>query len=187
MARDKYIEIGRQFVATLEDLLKVGDWEASLFLRVAQKKLQELRDEAIAISEDLAEAAKEKDEHAGKERQGYIKVYISIYQSDSHNLVKWQNTLKGISEYSVSRPIYRNEEHIQEMIRSKRSPNEAYATVYIKESDIISPYTGKIIEDRWGHELLTIRGGTLLPANIVEFIHNDKKYTFKNGKLLVTI
>jgi Dot/Icm secretion system protein IcmQ len=176
-----------EFTEIIRELLAGGNWEASLFLRTAHKKLQEILDEAVALSARLENDVPPDPQklHQDKLDQGFVLVYVSIYQSDPLNLTKWETTLKSIREYSVTRPIYRVEDHAAEAIRSKLGSNEAYASVYIKPSDIIPAYAGKKIEDRWGHELLTIRGGCLLPSNIVEFVHLDRKYSFKNGKLLL--
>jgi intracellular multiplication protein IcmQ len=187
-SNDQYKEINKKIIEILQNLLAAGDWNASLFLRAAHKKLQALADQAASLSEQFDQKAVTSPDQKHKDRmkQGYIKVYVSIYQSDPYNLTRWENTLKSIREYSINRPIYRSEEHIQEAIRSKQgSANEAYVAVYIKESDIIRPYAGKMIEDRWGHELLTLRDTALLPGNIIEFDHQGKKYEFVNGKLLL--
>lgn len=186
--RDQYKKINEQLIELLRDLLASGNWDASLFLRTAQTKLQSLLDQAVAISEQLDPNATKPVEKLHKSRgvEGYLQIYVSLYQSDAHNLVKWENTLKTIKEHSINRPIYRSEEHIQEMIRSKQgSPNEGYVIIYIKPSDIIQPYAGKLIEDRWGHELLTLRDNSLQPDNIVEFVHQGRRYEYLNGKLLL--
>jgi intracellular multiplication protein IcmQ len=177
---DKLIEL-------LRDLLATGNWEASLFLKTTQKKLQKFHAEAIALSEEYsAKKRSSEDEWEFYKKKGYVAVYVSLYQSDPYSLIKWEHTLKSIREYSVNRPIYRSEEHVQAMIRAKQnSPKEGYAAIYVQESDIISPYAGKVVEDKWGHELLTLRDNSLLPGNIIEFVHQSRHYAFKDGKLLL--
>lgn len=183
MAEKNLIELNQQVIEILTDLLQTGNWDASLFFRTAHKKLQDLLDEANTLAQEIQATALLE---TSDEKLGHLKVYVSIYQSDPHNLVKWQNTLRSIKEYSITRPVYRDESHIQEMIRAKQaSPNEAYVTIYIKEGDLIPPYAGKKIQDKFGHELLTVRDGSLLPENIVEFVHLGKKYAFKEGKLVL--
>jgi Dot/Icm secretion system protein IcmQ len=185
---DQHKNINRKLIEVLKDLLGTGDWEASLFLRTAHKKLQDLLGEAVSLSTQLDEKSlpTPEEEYQSKLNQGYIKVYVSIYQSDPYNLVKWENTLKSIREYSITRPIYRNEEHIREVIRSKRgSMNEGYVAIYMKQSDILPPPAAKVTEDKWGHELITLRSACLLASNIVEFVYGEKRYGFKEGKLLL--
>ncbi|MBA2654546.1 MAG: Dot/Icm secretion system protein IcmQ [Gammaproteobacteria bacterium] len=186
-SREHYKEITDKLIELLQDLLASGNWEASLFLRTAHKKYQDLLDQALALSQQIeSNHIKYKDEeYQLKIKQGFISVYVSIYQSDPFNMMKWETTLKSIKEYSINRPIYRTQEHIEEMLRSKNSPNEGYVSILIQPSDIIRPYTGKIIEDRWGHELLTLRENSLVSHNILEFVHHGRRFLFKKGKLLL--
>lgn len=183
---DPYKEIHNKLMEILQSLMETGDWSASLFLRAAQKKIQVLYEEASILSTQLEDKARSSRDQQQKIRiqQGYTNVYVSIYQSDPYNLARWENTLKSIKEYSINRPIYGSEAHIEEAIRSKGSINEGYVIIYVKEVDIIEPYPGKIIEDRWGHELLTLRDNSLKPANILEFVHQGQRYDFIDGKLL---
>jgi Dot/Icm secretion system protein IcmQ len=186
MLHDRHKILNEQLTQILRDLLAVGDWEASLFLRTAYKKLEYLYKQAATLLElDSNDLQFQEEQNHLKARQGYIKVFISIYQSDPHNLVKWENTLKNIREYSINRPIYRFEEYVQAMIRSKGSFNEGYVVIFIQPTDIIPPYIGKVIQDRWGHELLTIRDNSLLSGNISEFVHESRRYEFRDGKLIL--
>lgn len=188
MENDEYKRINAQIVEILHNLLETGNWEASLFLRTAHKRLQAFYDQALALEKQFEKEVSESHDqvHKMKMQQGYVKVYVSIYQSDPYNLIKWENTLKSIKEYSINRPIYRSEEYIEEMIRSKHgSPNEAYVVIYIPGTDIIPAYAGKLIADRWGHELLTLRDNSLRPENIAEFVHQGRRYIFSEGKLLL--
>lgn len=188
MDQEEFQKLNEELVEILRNLLKTGDWEASLFLRTAHKKLQGLYDQAVQLERQFeAKTVKsQEEEHKLKLKQGYSLIYVSLYQTDAYNLIKWENTLKNISEYSINRPIYRFEENIQAIIRSKQdSPNEAYVSIYIKSTDVIPPYAGKLIEDKLGHELLTVRENSLQPKSISEFVHQGKRYLFKNGKLLL--
>lgn len=184
MASDE--ESLRQLIKILKNLLTEGDWEASLLLKSAHKKIDTLYERAESLLNEFSQGPiAQTEEDIRKEKQGYIRVFVSLYQSDYNNLNKWQMTLNSIAEYSVSRPIYRNEEDVQEIIRSKQTFNEAYAAVFIKESDIIPPYAGKNAVDKFGHELLTVRQGAIITENISEFVHLGRHYLFRNGRLLL--
>lgn len=186
-SQDQYKDISKALAQLISDLLATGNWDASLFLRTAAQKLQKIQSDAEALAKRFEKKIVPEGElvHQNKLKQGYIIVYISVYQSDPYNLSKWETTLKSIREYSITRPIYRSQDHVAEAIRSKQGTNEGFVSIYIKENDIIPPYAGKTIQDRWGHELLTIREGCLLPENIIEFVHVGRRYSFKNGKLLL--
>lgn len=179
---DQYKLINQKLVKILHDLLATGNWEASLFLRTAHKKLQHLQDTAIALSKKLD--ASGEDTNPQRQIASMICIYVSLYQADPYNLKKWENTLRTIREHSINRPLYRDEEHVQAMLRVKASPNEGYVAIYIQPTDIIPPYAGKLIEDRLGHELLTLRDNSLTPDNIIEFVHLGKRYHFTNGNLV---
>lgn len=188
MEHDEYKEINDKVIKILRELLDTGDWNASLFLRTAYSKLQTFHQQALNLQSQFESKpiTTTEEQHKSKLKQGFVPVYVSLYQTDPYNIIKWENTLKGISEYSINRPIYRTEDHIEEMIRAKQaSPNEGYVVIYIKQTDIIPAHTGKLIEDRWGHELLTLRDHSLQPENIAEFAHQGRRYSFQNGKLLL--
>lgn len=180
-------QINDKLISLMRDLMTTGNWEDSLFLRTAHKKLEELTSQAMALSKQLDSSHLDPSQkHKNLPIEGYISVFVSLYQFDAYNLVKWGKTLKNIKDYSVNRPIYRIEEHVQEMLRSKQgSAREAYVSIYVKESDLIPPYTGKIAEDRFGHELLTLREGSLSSENIIKFVHLNKSYTFENESLIL--
>ncbi|GAG15177.1 unnamed protein product, partial [marine sediment metagenome] len=116
---------------------------------------------------------------------GYIKVYISLYQAQGSNLAIWQNMLKSLAQYSVTRPVYADEAHIRELVRSKPDPDkQAYAVVAIKEDDIM--HLTKPAVDQFGHELLTLKEGAVQLDNIIEFVHaNQKHYLFRNNILIL--
>lgn len=181
MPSDK--EILLELIKIFKDLLSKGDWQASLFLRTAYKKIDGLCQRAEELLDEINHVPKSTQEHINKEKEGYIRVYVSVYQADYNNLNKWQNTLLGIAEYSVSRPVYREQAYIEEIIRSRQTFNEAYVIVFIKETDIIPSYSGKALVDKFGHELLTVKEGAILPENIYEFVHLEKHYSFRNGRL----
>ncbi|MCB1828138.1 MAG: type IVB secretion system protein IcmQ, partial [Coxiellaceae bacterium] len=102
------------------------------------------------------------------------------------NVPQWQRTVRRVAEYSLTRPIYRNVDHVQEFIRSRPDPRkEAFAIVSVKESDIIKGYAGKKETDAFGHELVTLREGTLSSVNVQQFIHGDLVYDFIDNELVL--
>lgn len=179
---EKSIEVNRKLIAVLERLLKQGQWEASLFLKATSKQINELRQRAEQLLvETIGNAAALNKDDADK--QGYKKVYISVYQAEGNNLQKWQQTLKALTEHSISRPIYDDEKQVQAILRNKIDPvREGYVSVYVKEGDIIT--AGKASTDRIGNELLTLKVGAVKPENIIEFVHYQKSYYFKDEELV---
>ena len=120
--KENLLKLSQQLVNDLDKLLETGNWEESLFLRAMSKNISAIREEAQELKEKLAD---DNDTIATQKpapyqlKGDYIKVYISLYQADGGNLSLWQNMLKSLAKYCVSRPIYANEEHIQALIQSK--------------------------------------------------------------------
>jgi len=169
-------ELGKKLVGLLDGLLEVGDWTASLFLRTSAKRLRDLRDEAnkIAIQDTAQTLVVNTVETKKTIPQGYIQVYISLYQVDGANLQTWYRTIKGLLELSASRPVYKDESHVRELIRSKTDlERNGYVIVNINPADIYG--AEKPVSDPFGHELINIKEGAIKLENIVCFIHGNKK------------
>jgi len=183
----------QELVKALDKVLGVGDWQESLFLRGVEKKVRDLRTEAAELVNKLSAELNAKQPGGGAAKSASTvasfmeTVFISIYQHDPNDLRKWEKTLKSITEYSVTRPIYGVEDHVQEMIRARPDPNkEAYIAVDVKTADIIKGLAGKASADKSGHELLAIRDGGVLSRHIKKFVHAGKVYEFHNGALKET-
>ena len=180
-------EINQKIIQILDKVIEDGDWEATLFLRTIGKQLKELREKGIELLENAPSDEKTSQAIFAKALQeGQLKIYISLFQSDGSDLNKWEGLLKGIGDYSVSRHIYGSEEQIQAMVRSKSDPRrEAYAVVSVAAGELIKAYSGRKITDRSGFELLTLKDSAVKPENIIEFVHNAKRYHFHQGKLVL--
>jgi intracellular multiplication protein IcmQ len=181
---EQHVEFNRELLAILDELLAAGDWESSLFLKVASKRVKALRDEAQALLEQ-ATTSQSSQESADTVREGYIKVYISLYQADGNDLKKWQNTLKGLALNNVGRPVYESEDHVKASIRARGNPScEGYASVQIKTSDLMKMPDGRVPKDRYGNALLTVRENAVSLENIKEFVHaNGQVYDFNDSQL----
>jgi intracellular multiplication protein IcmQ len=181
----KSVDLSLRLVEILDKLLSTGSWESSLFLKNANKRLQDLRSQAQQLVD-----AHNKDEMrsaAQKARElepGIIKIYISLYQTEGADLQRWLHSLKALAIYNVSRPTYRNEHNVRETIASKAEmQRHGYAVVLIHESDVIP--IDPVPVDTLGHELLILKEGAIQLSNIIGFVHaNRKKYLFQNNQLV---
>jgi len=176
-----------ELVAILDNLLSSDDWETSLLLRATKKHLTALKDEAKQIATKLNGNAelKVRQEVNATLKEGHLKIYISLYQAKGSSIKVWHKMLKSLANYSMSRPVYANEEHVREVIRSKPDmQRHAYAIVAIANDNIIN--LGKKPVDSFNHELLMLKEGTVQLQNIIEFVHaNEKHYVFKNDELIL--
>lgn len=180
--------LARELIKSLDDLLAAGDWDATLFLKANKKRLEELRSRAQAVLDQMVVSESSSKQTVREVPLGYKMVYISLFQSESNNLIKWQSAIRGLERYSVSRPVYAEEEHVRTLIRNKADPTrEAYVVAFVKETDIVKPYLGKKVQDRFGHELVTLREQAIDLRNLIEFIHDGKHYHYSPEQGLVLI
>lgn len=177
MGENKSIEVNKKLIDLLDGLLSACDWESSLFLKNASKRFIALRAEAERLLQEAtgANAA----QHTVKEitKAGHRKIFISVYQTEGNNLQKWFATMKSLAEYSISRPVYAEEAHVQALIRSKADPErEGYVVLFVKEDDIIQLPPSRVATDRLGNELLSLKVGAVKRENIIEFVHAQQHY-----------
>jgi intracellular multiplication protein IcmQ len=184
--QENSIEVNRQLVDVLDELLVAGNWEASLFLRAAGKQIHELRDRANQLLIEVTGDIATQKNNAALEKADHIKAYVSLYQNEGTNLTKWYQMIKALTEHSVSRPVYRQEEQVKTLIRSKAdAQHEGFVVAFIKESDVLQMPFGKTAVDRFGNELLTLRPGAVKLENIIEFVHNQQSYLLQENGLVL--
>jgi len=176
-------EIAKELTNILTELLNVGNWQSSLFLRAASKRIQVLLEEAKSIAE-LEGQDQSRIRSLKKFPPNYIPIYVSLYQVAGNNLQNWQYTLRLLSEHSVNRPTYRDEQSVRALIASKTDiDRHGYAIVYIKEDDIYG--FEEQPRDSLGHEMLVLKEGVVKLENIVGFVHaNGKRYILADNVLV---
>jgi len=170
-----------QLLQTVDNAIEKGRWDNSLFLKNILKQLQELREYII---KELGETAptevvdiQQRIRKIIQEKEGYQRVYIALYQTESDRLDRWLVTIKLLAGgYSVSRPIYASETEIQSMLREKNGKGDAYVVVWVKQSDILPPQEGMPLKDRWGHDLLHLKDSFFRLENVIEFVLNGRRY-----------
>jgi intracellular multiplication protein IcmQ len=173
--KEKLIELGNKLVESLKKLLDTSGWESSLFLRNIKKKLHLIQTESESLVAELsgksAEAAQKNINALAPE--GFTKVFVLVFQAEGRNLQIWRSLLKVLPQYGITRPIYLNEDHVRELVRSKTEIHKyGYVIALVNNSAILSIEKPSI--DALGHELLTLREGALKTENIVAFIHANK-------------
>ena len=94
------VELGKEIIRVLDDILSTGDWNSSLFLKTSAAKLKNLRDKAGEICSAGAKQVQEGESIVkGKGIQlGYIQVFVLLYQVDGENLQSWFRTIKSLCE-----------------------------------------------------------------------------------------
>ena len=185
---DHYLDLCNAIIAAVDGVLNASDWDSSLFLRNTIKPLKKIRDHALelrqALGGDGSLAAPQKN--ATTLAKNCVKLYVSLYQANGHDLKKWANQLNSIASHMTGRPVYQGEAEVKKIIRAKYAQiSEAYAVVSVDQSNIISNEHATPRKDRFDSILVSLVPGAVVRDNILEFVHQGKRYYFHNDQLLV--
>lgn len=181
-------EINRKLLEILDELIADSCWDKSLFLKASSKEWINLR-EKLANQLDCDSSSDptlfQKSAHLNsaieKIPKDKLQVYVGLYLNDGTKLPSWERSMANLIEKSSSRPIYQDEVKAKDaMAKQGNSPNIAYIEVLINKSDIV-PMPEKLVTDRFGHELLTLREDALRLENIRRFIHPTGVYKFNSA------
>lgn len=183
------IEIGEELVSILNGILNNGKWDSSLFLKTVKKRLEDV----IQDAEDILSSINNSSENAEdvtydgyfvKCPEGKLRIYVLLYQTDGAKLVNWQNAIRSLINYNISRPTYTKEEHIKDLIKSKKVfDNYGYVVVDIEKSDFYSQ--DEPFYDMFKHEMLVLKEKVIKSQNIRGFVHAlQKAYAYNAGELI---
>ncbi len=176
-----YMTLTQTIVNTIDDILSLGDWDSSAFLRTTIRPLRDRRDRALKVLDVMK--AQQNEKPARELTEADCKVYISLYQTDGHNLDLWEQQLQSLPAYIQGRPIYRDELEVEKMIRSKPNPAvEAYAVIVVKKADLVTSMGFRRHIDKTGTALVNLHPGAVLVENVLELVHQQKRYEWNNKK-----
>lgn len=178
----KRIETRNKLLALIDRTIQQGHWDSSLFYRNILKKLEAMRLHVVTTLGDQEEQENNNKVAVSKELTGYTRVYIMLYQMKGDCLESWANAVRTLPSYCVTRPIYQHEEHVQEIMRSKRGRSDAYVSLWVRKEDVVSDQV--FSQDRYGHALINIREGSIKLENIIEFVHDGNHYEFIENQLV---
>jgi len=188
-------EIAKKVKEVIAGVLATGDWESSIFLKATATKLRRLQAEAEQLSrlgeqvQQVQNVATASDKAVQRRvvPLGYSQVFILLYQVDNTNLQGWYHTIKTLTDYSVTRPAYKNEAHAREFIRSKTSGIErnGYAVVNIKSDDFYNVEQPPV--DASGQQLFVLKENSVKLENIVEFVLANKQHYVIHDEALVLL
>lgn len=172
----------------LDDLVSRSGWDASMFLRMMNKSILALRDDFSAKAQAVYQLQQSNvSSHLANRvalRNGQQEVYISLYSADGGNMQAWERIVLNLPKHMISRPIYANEEDVNQMIRHKDNKiNEAYVSVFINQTDLLS-LGDKTPCDKLGKALLTLKDRAVTLPNINRFVHSSGVYFLQHGRLI---
>lgn len=181
-------KLALDLIKALDTAITEGHWDGGIFFQATGKKLRDLRDALkrdIDLDINSETGINQATVNQVMKYSGLIDVYVSLYSAEGYNIHKWEMILSSIGRQSVSRPIYKKEKDVREMINAKETPvNDAYIIAYVSENSITKPYSGKPVLDRFGHELLVLKENSIVAENIAKFIHKSGEYTFEKSRLV---
>lgn len=174
-------------IKTLNEAIEKGPWDKSNFLRVIGKNLTGIRDDFLEKSGAGATLSKAKAEAAqqaitsGEQQE----IFVSLYSVNGSDLFTWERIIANLPRQMISRPIYANEEDVQNSIKQKENKvNEGYVGIYVKKTDILVLHQDKTAFDKLGKELLNLKDKTLFLENITRFVHATGVYRFERNRLV---
>lgn len=182
-------EQAREILDALDEAINKGPWEESNFLRIFGKKLRGMRDDfASEMNRDQNAASAGMDAQKAhqelmqdKQRQ----IFIALYSSEGSNLQSWERILTNLARQVLSRPIYAEERDVQYFIKSKENRiNEAYVAIYVNIEDILVLPSDKVLKDRFGKPLITLKDRAINVENISYFQHNESQYQYYRAHLI---
>lgn len=172
---EQEIKVALEIKRILDEGIKTGPWQANLFLKGIKKKLEALRDEFVVkvgldrheqIASNLLESNSEVTE-----------VYIALYQSQGNNIHKWLEVVTSLVNYTMGRPIYKDEKEVQAAIRlNDKNVNQAYVAVKVSPDAILLEPAEQSRTDREGRQLIRLHETAIQLKNVVRLVHVSGQY-----------
>lgn len=180
MSMDDELEQHEKLIQLIRDLIQqdinlrekylVGDK-----FRFVRDRLQGL----LTHLESQKEVQEEKVQTLQEESADKVLVYVYLYNAQGTLLRSWNPMLvpKVFYEYSVNRPIYAQQSHVDSLIKGKINKQQhGYLTVKIHRDHLISAAEGSS-KDANGNPLIKVKEGSLRFENLVSFTHNAQSYS----------
>lgn len=172
-------------IAAFDRVIAAGDWESSLFLRNTVKPLKNMREEAARLREVLLGNITQQAVAAPVLSPDKVRIYIAIFQYKAHMVQDWEAQLRQLPQYILGRPIYQHEAAVRQAIRAKLvQTSDAYVCVGVPKTAIQTGEFHPSQTDKQGNALLQLAHGTVQSEDILEFVYQDQRYYFINGKLI---
>ena len=186
---EKSKELAAKLKEIVNSVLGTGDWERSVFLKTSAIKLKNILHSVDALLQTGDETSVSNNNETFIKKDvplGYTRVFILLYHVDGSNLDDWYRSIKTLTEYSVTRPVYKDEEIIKKVINSK-SPHisrHGYVVVDVKNTDFYD--ANQLVIEEENRNLFTLKEKAVKLENIIEFVHGNKNhYVICKDKLVL--
>jgi Dot/Icm secretion system protein IcmQ len=162
-----------------------AEWEASDFLASVLRPMVALRDRALHLKSDLEASAPSKILAPRPITEKEAIIYVSIFQSQGGDLKQWALQLGSLKTSIAGRPVYANEADVCALVKHKESAlSESYLCIAVDKKDILTQDARFYRQDHLGHRLLILKQTAIKEDNILEFVHNKKRYLVESGRLI---
>lgn len=184
---DDPLSKAKKMLEALNNTLNIGSWSEGSFILMLGKKIRTLRDDLAAQITKYEETELSSPEylaHRAHLSASHVLVYVSLYSLEGVNIGSWEQIIANLPRQIVSRPVYANEEDVQNIIKTKdKKINEAYAAFYVDSDAILNVATDKTTLDKLGKPILVLRDNAINLENIEYFVHLSGKYQYSRGRL----
>ncbi|MGV3739866.1 MAG: Dot/Icm secretion system protein IcmQ [Gammaproteobacteria bacterium] len=188
MDDDNNLQQAKRTLQALDEALLAGPWNETSFVVIVGKKLKLLRDDLaakIARFEEKETSTPEYVAHRAHLSASHKLVYVSLYSVEGINISSWERIIANLQRQIVSRPIYAQEEDVQNIIKTKdKKINEAYVSLYVEQTDVLEVNAEKIPLDKLGKPMLVLKDKAINLQNIEFFYHMTGKYRYNRGHLI---
>jgi hypothetical protein len=116
-----------------------------------------------------------------------VLVYVYLYNAQGITFKTWQKMIgPGVFyEYSVNRPIYREQGLVESFIRSKANKQQhAYLVIAIKKEHILSADADSS-KDAINQPLIKVKEGELKINRLISFNYNGHEYVLNEAGTLI--
>ena len=160
-------------------------WGKSKFLTAIGKRIATIRDDFKKLMTPANSPVIEKyNEDKDTVKASRTIVYIGLYCSKGNVINNWLSVLTSLPMQLASRPIHLEESQAIDLVNSKANKeNEAYIAVEIPSSSIVQLVQNKILMDKLGHQLATLKGRPFDKHFTGTFVHKNIKYHYADYKL----
>lgn len=187
MDDDNNLQQAKRTLQALDEALLAGPWNETSFVVIVGKKLKLLRDDLaakITRFEENETSTPEYVAHRAHLSASHKLVYVSLYSIEGINISSWERIIANLQRQIVSRPIYAQEEDVQNIIKTKdKKINEAYVSLYVDQADVLEINAEKIPLDKLGKPMMVLKDKAINLQNIEFFYHITGKYRYNRGQL----
>ncbi len=166
----------------LRKKLGIGDRYKAISSRL--EALLQYVHQAVSLPKQAAET--ERAPPILSESEQYV--FVHLFNAKGKILTRWENMLspRNLTEYSVNRPIYAEQNQVEAYIRSRPNDDEhAFLMMKIEQSAILHGEESTSNCDLLGHPLLKLKEGALKEIGLVYFFHKGSCYILSRGHLVL--